>query len=123
MFKAILIAILSIFLAFNITLPATSDLGNLPNGKEIDLSEYELTWSDEFDGDSLDRTKWGFTWWETMRKGGYWHEDMVRVEGGNLIISAEYKDEPLEANSSSATAILRCAVSSLRQRACGAHSG
>lgn len=96
MFKAIISAILSILAMFNITLPASLDIGNMPHGKVIDLSEYELTWSDEFDGDSLDRTKWGFSWWITARKGGYWHEDMVRVENGNLIISAEYKEEPLE---------------------------
>ena len=47
-------------------------------GKEVDMSQFELVWSDEFDGDALDRTKWDFSWWITERKGGYWHEDMVR---------------------------------------------
>ena len=64
-------------------------------GNKIDMSRFTLVWSDEFDGDTLDRDKWDFSWWITERKGGYWHEDMVRVENGNLIISAEYKDEPL----------------------------
>jgi len=29
-----------------------------PSGQALDMSKFELTWSDEFDGDSLDRTKW-----------------------------------------------------------------
>ena len=48
-------------------------------GSEIDMSKFELVWSDEFEGDTLDRTKWDFSWWISERKGGYWHEDMVRV--------------------------------------------
>ena len=64
-------------------------------GTQVDMSKFELVWSDEFDGDALDRSKWDFSWWITERKGGYWHEDMVRVEDGNLVISAEYKDEAL----------------------------
>lgn len=72
------------------------DLGEFAEGKTIDLSEFELVWSDEFDGTQLDTTKWGFSWWVTMRKGGYWHEDMVSVRDGNLVIRAEYLDEPLE---------------------------
>ncbi len=65
-------------------------------GTPIDMSKFTLVWSDEFEGDELDTDKWGFSWWITQRKGGYWHQDMVKVEDGNLVISAEYKDEPLE---------------------------
>ena len=64
--------------------------------KQIDLSDFTLVWSDEFDGDALDRSKWGYEWWVTMRRGGYWHEDLVSVEDGDLVIRAEYKDEALE---------------------------
>ncbi len=64
-------------------------------GNELDMSKFTLVWEDNFDGDRLDTSKWGYSWWITERKGGYWHEDMVRVEDGNLIISAEYKDEPM----------------------------
>ena len=76
MFKAIILAILSFLLSLGITLPDSMSIGNLPHGKEIDLNDFELTWSDEFDGDKLDRSKWGFSWWITDRKGGYWHEDL-----------------------------------------------
>lgn len=64
--------------------------------KEIDLSDFTLVWNDEFDGDTLDKSKWAFEWWVTMRRGGYWHEDMVSVEDGNLVISAEYKEKALD---------------------------
>ena len=71
--------------------------GDLTYGrKKIDLSQFTLVWNDEFDGDKLDRSKWGFEWWITARKGGYWHEDMVSVENGDLVIRTEYKEEPLE---------------------------
>ena len=80
----------------------TSVFGMLRTGdptfgrKEIDLSDFTLVWSDEFDGDTIDRDKWTFEWWVTMRKGGYWHEDMVSIEDGDLVIRTEYKDEALE---------------------------
>ncbi|MBQ7596831.1 MAG: glycoside hydrolase family 16 protein, partial [Clostridia bacterium] len=62
----------------------------------VDMSKFTLTWSDEFDGDSVDSSKWAPDWWVTMRKGGYWHEDMAKAENGNLVISAQYLDTPLE---------------------------
>ncbi len=91
---------LELFLAFltlfSPTAPLVLGLPQLPRGEKLDLSKFTLTWSDEFDGDKVDSTKWAPEWWVTMRKGGYWHEDMVRVEDGDLIISAEYLSEPLE---------------------------
>jgi beta-glucanase (GH16 family) len=79
------------------SVPDALDLGKIPQGKEINLEEdFELVWWDEFEGTELDRSKWGFSWWITERKGGYWHEDMVSVKDGNLVIRAEYLDEPLE---------------------------
>ena len=81
------------------TILETLDMGKIPDEtKTIDMSKFtdEPVWSDEFDGTEIDTTKWGYPWWETMRKGGYWHEDMASVKDGNLIIRAEYLDEPLE---------------------------
>jgi beta-glucanase (GH16 family) len=77
-------------------LPQKLTLGKLPDKAKVDMSQFELVWQDEFNGTELDKSKWGYTWWETMRKGGYWHEDMVQVKDGNLVISTQYFDEPLE---------------------------
>lgn len=100
MLASILKSALKIFIAFltliSPNLPNSLDLGDFPQGKTIDLDEFELVWSDEFNGTEVDQSKWGFVWWETMRKGGYWHEDMVSVRDGNLVISAQYLTEPLE---------------------------
>lgn len=80
------------------SLLSTLDLGKVPDGPTVDMSKFDPVpvWEDNFDGTELDKSKWGYTWWETMRKGGYWHEDMVSVRDGNLVISAQYLKEPLE---------------------------
>ncbi len=94
MIKAFLEILITILMVINPQLPNALDLGKMPQGKEINLNDFELVWSDEFDGEKLDETKWGHSWWITERKGGYWHEDMVRVEDGHLIITAKYLEEP-----------------------------
>ncbi len=81
------------------SLLSTLDLGRIPDEtKTVDMRKFtdEPVWADEFDGTEIDRAKWNFPWWETERKGGYWHEDMASVKDGNLIIRAEYLEEPLE---------------------------
>ena len=81
------------------------DLPAIPEGQELALEErFDLVWADEFDGDALDTTKWDDNQsvdtlhWGPIRKGGYWHKDMVNVRDGNLVISTEYKSEPLPGN-------------------------
>ena len=96
MLKSFVSFLISFLMLFNSTAPGAFSLGRHPKGKTIDLSQFTLVWSDEFNGDSLDMTKWGYEWWVTERKGGYWHEDMVSVKDGNLVISAQYFDHPLE---------------------------
>ena len=98
--SAILSRIIRAFVAFLMaispTLPDIFSLPSIPQGQSLDLdSRFELVWSDEFDGDSLDTTKWQYDWWELVRKGGYWHEDMVKVENGNLVITTAYYEEGL----------------------------
>lgn len=62
--------------------------------KTVDMDKFELVWSDEFDGEALDSTKWkgiSFTGEETeVRKGGYWNMSQVSVKDGNLHISTDY---------------------------------
>ncbi|MBP3329764.1 MAG: glycoside hydrolase family 16 protein [Clostridia bacterium] len=93
--------IMRVFISFLMmispALPHALDLPEIPKGQQLNLDErFKLTWSDEFEGDTLDRTKWTYEWWVTERKGGYWHEDMVDVKDGNLVITTAYFDTPLE---------------------------
>ncbi len=96
MIKSVLVIIISLLMLINPELPGMLDLGKIPQGKTINVEDdFVLVWSDEFNGTELDRSKWGYSWWITERKGGYWHEDMVSVKDGNLVIRAEYLEEPL----------------------------
>ena len=55
--------------------------------------DFELVWSDEFDGDTLDTSvRSGHYFYDGtfMRKGGYWNMDFATVEDGNLHISTKY---------------------------------
>lgn len=60
---------------------------------QINVDELTLTFSDEFDGDSLDTTKWRAHDGGGVRKGGYWSLDQARVEDGNLIITTQYIED------------------------------
>ena len=58
--------------------------------KEVNLDDFTLVWSDEFDGDSIDTERWkgvyGGITRAVMRKGGYIHSDLAEVMDGNLHI-------------------------------------
>ncbi len=89
--------LVAILMFISPSLPNMLSLPAIPSGQELNLDErFVIAWRDEFNGDSLDKTKWSYNWWETERKGGYWHEDMVSVKDGNLIITTAYMEEPLE---------------------------
>ena len=74
-------------------------LGLPMNKTEVDMNKFTLVWSDEFDGYSVDTSKWQGTYGNTekavMRKGGYIHKDMAQVKDGNLHIYADYIEEGL----------------------------
>ena len=98
--SAILSKIIRVFVSFLMaispTLPGVFSLPSIPQGQLLDLdSRFELVWSDEFDGNTLDKSKWQYDWWEIVRKGGYWHEDMVKLENGNLVITTAYYENEL----------------------------
>ena len=86
-FLNFMIALVNVFLLLFNTSNATK------NTAAINLDGYTLTFSDEFDGDSLDAAKWRAHDGGGVRKGGYWTTDQARVEDGSLIISTQYKED------------------------------
>ena len=59
----------------------------LPDG------EWKLAWSDEFDGDVLDKTKWDFRLHLFHKKHEAWIEDEgIEVKDGNLVFKLVEKD-------------------------------
>lgn len=92
MFKGLISFLMVIFSSISLLF----GLPTLPKGEELDLDKFELTWSDEFDGDSLDLTKWRdhhrSQGEATVRRGGYWHRDMAVVEDGKLNIKTAYME-------------------------------
>jgi hypothetical protein len=72
------------------------DWPTAPDGPMIDMGKFELVWSDEFGGDALDKNIWsGHYIWQKdgyQRSAGWWDMDHVKVEGGNLVITADYRD-------------------------------
>ncbi len=72
------------------------DLGMKPRGQKVDMSQFELVWSDEFSGTEVDTNIWGghYVWGNAeIRNGGFWHSSMASVNGGNLTIKTEYLPE------------------------------
>ena len=89
--------IVAVLMLISPSLPQSLSLPAIPRGQDLQLKErFKLVWEDEFNGDSLNPKNWSPSWWQTERKGGYWHEDMVKVRNGNLVITTEYMEEPLE---------------------------
>ena len=67
--------------------PSARFLPVAPPGKT-----WRLVWHDEFDGRSLDTTRWSFRP-EGPRRDGWWMKEAVAVDGeGHLVISALKKD-------------------------------
>lgn len=65
----------------------------LSNGERIDMSKFEEqpVFVDEFEGDSLDLSKW--TAMNYTRRGGYWDKDLIEVHDGNLYIKTKYIEQ------------------------------
>jgi len=60
---------------------------------KLDLKRFKLTWSDEFDGKTLDRSKWDVP--VQIRQGSSrWVKDLVSVEDGVLKLGIRKTDDP-----------------------------
>lgn len=98
--------ILKVFVAFlslvSVSLAPALSLPLIPQGQQLRLDErFTLVWSDEFEGEKIDETKWYTSQntpglhWGAVRNGGYWHSDMLSQRDGNLVITTKYFDKPL----------------------------
>lgn len=69
-------------------------LPGYPTTETVDMDNFTLVWSDEFDSDAVDYSKWSGGWWgnqQTMvRKGGWWNSKLATVEDGCLHIATKY---------------------------------
>ncbi len=92
--RAVAALILSLFLTLS-----SAGFPRVPHEKKL-----ELVWSDEFDGESLDRTKWeGHHCTDddsspAVRRGSYWHTGLAVVEDGCLRIQTRYLPDGLNGN-------------------------
>ena len=91
--------VLACFLGAANVLLSWLSLPVLPAGQMLDLSKFELTWSDEFDGDSLDLKKWnghGFSQGAHKRRDGYWSLELADVRDGRLHIPSVWLEEGID---------------------------
>ena len=87
--KKIVAAIIAFIELFGLTI---LDLPTTPRGQELDLTDYELVFEDEFNGDSLNTDVWVYRG-SGPRRDGFNAESQVRVENGNMIMTGEYKKD------------------------------
>ena len=52
---------------------------------------WKLVWNDEFDGASLDTSKWVY-WKEGARRDGWWSRDAVSLDGKSRLVIKTYKE-------------------------------
>ena len=68
-----------------------------PNKITVDGRTYSLTFSDDFNGNSLDSSKWEkCPEWQRQDLGGYWDNDCSYVRDGNLVIECRNNNGRLE---------------------------
>ena len=72
------------FILFEVPMPA--------NGQKLDLADYSLVFCDEFEGDALDTEAWKYRI-QGPRRDGFDSASQIAVENGNLVITAEYRED------------------------------
>lgn len=59
----------------------------------VEGNAYEMTFEDEFEGDSLDLSKWEYCpEWKRQDLECYWENDCTSVKDGKLVLTSEYRD-------------------------------
>ncbi|MBR3438937.1 MAG: glycoside hydrolase family 16 protein [Clostridia bacterium] len=95
-FTELLRAAAALILSFFMSL-TPGGFPRVPNEKNL-----ELAWSDEFDGDSLDASKWKGHYCgadeASVRRGSYWHTGTAVVEDGCLHIKTVYYPDGFNGN-------------------------
>ena len=86
-FNKVIASVLAVFELFGTLI---FDTPQTPRGQALNLSDYHLVWSDEFDGSSIDAETWSLHFDVTVRRGSFWDMDMLQVDDGKLTIKAEY---------------------------------
>lgn len=66
-----------------------------PDGHKLDMSKFTMTWSDEFNDDTFDKTYWSghYCWGDDgtwPRDTAFWNRGQVSFHDGNLIVRASY---------------------------------
>ncbi|MBR5112950.1 MAG: hypothetical protein IK097_05950 [Clostridia bacterium] len=69
-----------------------SDYPVTPLGEELSLDGYSIVFEDEFNGDALNLDVWESRY-EGGGNGRFETVDQAKVEGGNLIMTGEYKSD------------------------------
>ena len=74
------------------------DTPTSPSGEKLDLNKFMLTWSDEFNSGTFDKTMWSGAWcWGDngilTNEGGFWHRSQVSYRDGNMIINCSYRED------------------------------
>jgi len=94
LFIAAIAVIITAIMVFS--LASCSVLKPLPKnetlGEALRNGGYELEWEDDFEGDSIDATRWRVGLNDPLRRAGYYVKDLAFVEDSNLIIRTEYRE-------------------------------
>lgn len=86
--KAFFAAVMAVFQLLGVII---SDTPGPIVGDEINLNDYSLVFSDEFDGDSLNKDVWREK--SGLGTGEIFDESMLSFDGENLIMSTEYLED------------------------------
>jgi beta-glucanase (GH16 family) len=90
--KTILLSLAFITAAVAVEPPAEAAVAKV--AEKIDLTKYKMTFSDEFDGNQLDLSKWEAP--SMPRQGGSrWMPNMVSVKDGCLRLDIRLTDDPV----------------------------